>query len=162
MKILAKAEVNKDSIAAPSIIFVAKREKCFFECQVKKVTAIIFRKFRGIFIETVQFVNTNSHSLTSQKRKFSIKDFFTKCDEIRRKLCSASNIYWQIFHLTRPSIFVFVLYFYITKRMISGWQVSYKIIFYIFVMLIALTKISERERSISSSSFYGPYISHKC
>ena len=32
----------------------------------------------------------------------------------------------------------------------------------IFVMLIALTKTSEREKSISSSSFHGPSISHKC
>ena len=34
--------------------------------------------------------------------------------------------------------------------------------FLYFVILIALTKIPERERSISSSSFYGPYISHTC
>ena len=69
MKILAKAGANKDSIDAPWIIFVVKREKYFFEYQVKKVTTIIFRKFRGILIETVQFVNTNSDSLNSQKKE---------------------------------------------------------------------------------------------
>ena len=39
--------------------------------------------------------------------------------------------------------------------MISSLQVSYKIDFYIFVMLIASAKIPEHEGSISPFSFYG-------
>ena len=32
--------------------------------------------------------------VTAQKMKFSIKDFFTKCDKTRRKLCALHKI-WQ-------------------------------------------------------------------
>ena len=51
IKILAMARASKDSKAAPSIIFLAKREKWFFQCQVKKVTTVIFRNLGGFSLK---------------------------------------------------------------------------------------------------------------
>ena len=33
--------------------------------------------------------------LNAQKKKFSIKDFFSKCDQIRRKLRIWSHLLWK-------------------------------------------------------------------
>ena len=35
---------------------------------------------------------------TAQKMKFSIKDFFSKCDQIRSFLCGFGHIYWKNSH----------------------------------------------------------------
>ena len=37
-------------------------------------------------------ITTISDGLTAQKLKFSIKDFFSKCDQIRRKLLIWSHL----------------------------------------------------------------------
>ena len=39
--------------------------------------------FRGIFRTPANIYNA---AFTAQKMKFTIKDFFSKCDQIRRKL----------------------------------------------------------------------------
>ena len=39
------------------------------------------------------YADSDAIILTAQKMKFSIKDFFSKCDQIRRKLLL--NIYWR-------------------------------------------------------------------
>ena len=45
----------------------------------------------------------------AQKMKFSIKDFFSKCDQIRRKLRIWSHLLKK--YLTENSIFCAVLFF---------------------------------------------------
>ena len=68
-----------------------------------------------IFEIFAQIVSTNSS--TTQKKKFSIKDFFSKCDQIRRKLRIWSHlqqkslmdnfIFCAVFHhrcLARPKL----------------------------------------------------------
>ena len=35
----------------------------------------------------------SSMEITAQKMKFSIKDFFSKCDQIRRKLYNVTSIF---------------------------------------------------------------------
>ena len=36
----------------------------------------------------------HTQTITAQNMKFSIKNFFSKCDQIRRKLKKFEHIYW--------------------------------------------------------------------
>ena len=38
------------------------------------------------YMESLLIINKSCSSITAQKMKFSIKDFFRKCDQIRKKL----------------------------------------------------------------------------
>ena len=50
----------------------------------QRLTAVNF--FAKSFILVLNIPLCNSYSVTAQKMKFSVKDFFSKCDHIRRKL----------------------------------------------------------------------------
>ena len=56
----------------------------------KKYTEKTFFTEKKFFLQKKTYVKNTSH--TAQKMKFSIKDFFSKCEQIRRKLRICSHL----------------------------------------------------------------------
>ena len=66
----------------------------FFEINLKKFFAEkIYPDSGNFFLEIYSCFQTKCRKATVQKLKFCIKDFFSKCDQMSRKL-RFSHIYW--------------------------------------------------------------------
>ena len=61
-----------------------------------------FIHFKSINLKLLR-TTSNSRTNTAQKMKFSIKDFFSKCDQIRRKL----RIWSDLLNKTLMENFIF-------------------------------------------------------
>ena len=60
-------------------------ELCYIKVECWK------REIQTVYQDNEILKANNSTSYTAQKMKFSIKDFFSKCDQIRRKLSKSYN-----------------------------------------------------------------------
>ena len=72
-------------VAGPGMQAYLKRTQC------SGVSCVHFKKFhmsnfKHFYLKMSTLYDTSQLYLTVQKMKFSIKDFFSKCDQIRRKL----------------------------------------------------------------------------
>ena len=63
--------------------YVSGNKNCWFELVIKIVN---LDRFVQVITKLLPFLKKHLFVFTAQKMKFSIKDFLSKCDEIRRKL----------------------------------------------------------------------------
>ena len=79
----------------------------FYNCAMKD-----FNKACGFFFRAC-LPETGLISFTAQKMKFSMKDFFSKCDQIRRNL----RIWWHLLKKFLMVNFIFCAVFNLNKRL---------------------------------------------